>query len=128
MIRSEKEYLKAQKKMLLRVQSSNLEDIDPHQMSMEDAEILMSCIRSGYLAGRYKENGFELRTMDGKAHPELLSTRITPAGAAFLKPNRTDRKATWALIIAFLSLVVSILSSFLDIRETICYLIHLLKS
>ena len=127
-IKSEKDYIKAQKEMLLRIQEMKLEDVNTRNMSTDEAEILMSCVKAGYLIGRYEENGLELRTMDGKAHPELFSTSITPSGAAFLKPNNSDAKATIALIISFLALIVSILSNFLDMKETIDFLICLLKS
>lgn len=126
-IKSERSFIKAQKKMLLHIQTMKLEDVDTRNMSMDEAEILMTCIKAGYLIGRYEENGLEFRTMDGKAHPELLSTKITLAGAAFLKPRHTGENTNIALIISFLVLVVSILSSFSEIKKTIGSLICLLK-
>lgn len=128
MIKSKKELIQAEKKMILFVQDSNLSDIDPHQMTYEDAEILMQCIKSGYLIGVCERDGHELRTLDGKAHPELLSTNITPAGSAFLKPNKTDVKATAAIIISILSLAIAVLSNLQEIVQSVGWIADLLKS
>lgn len=127
MLKSERDYEKAIRKMLLRVQNvTSLEEIQPHQMSLEDAEILMDCIKQGYLVGKTEDNGIELRTLDGKAHPELLSSLITPKGFAFLKPKNTDMKATAAIVISSFALLISILSSLDKILENIRWLIDLL--
>lgn len=126
MLQSQRDYEKALRAMLLRVQrADSLDDVQPHQMSMEDAEILTDCIKQGYLRGITEEKGSELRTLDGKAHPVLLSTVITPKGAAFLKPKRTDIKATVALIISILALLVSILSNLDKIVENCRLIVNL---
>lgn len=113
--------------MLLRIQKMKLEDVNTFEMSIGEAEILMSCVKAGYLNGRYEENGLEFRTMDGKAHPELLSTGITPLGAAFLNPKNTEVKATIALVFSGIALLVSILSNLSSIKENIDYIRYLLK-
>ncbi|WP_195278929.1 hypothetical protein [Clostridium sp. J1101437_171009_A5] len=123
MLRSQRDYEKALRAMLLRVQrADSLDDVQPHQMNLEDAEILMDCVKLGYLHGRAENKGAELRTMDGKAHPVLLNTIITPKGLAFLRPKHTDIKATAAIVISILALLVSILSDLDRIIEN-CRLI-----
>ena len=67
MIRSQREYKRAMRKMIRRIQSG--EEIDSWRESSEDMEILADCILAGYVNGELKDDGKTLRTMDGKIHP-----------------------------------------------------------
>ena len=128
MLKSQRGYEKALRAMLRQVQgAASLSEIQPHQMNREDSEILMECIKLGYLLGETEKNGVELRTKDGKAHPELHSTSLTPKGFAFLRPKRTDIKATVSLCISILALLVSILANLDKIAENFRLLTGLLK-
>ena len=73
----------------------------PFDADAEELEVLSDCIKNGYIRGRttYFHNGKEqeLRTLDGKMHPEIINHIIPPKGLAFLsendecdKPNETD--------------------------------------
>ena len=60
-------------------------------------------------------------------HPELLNTLITPRGYAFLKPQKTDVKATVALIVSIVAVVVSIAANLQQIVESFRWLVDSLK-
>ena len=112
MLHTEKEYNSAMRQMILRVQqAASVDEINTWDMSIEEAEILLDCVASGYLIGKVPKNIAECRTLDGKAHPELFNTVITPKGLAFLKPPRTDLKATIALIVSAIAALISLLSN-----------------
>ena len=129
MLKSQRGYEKAMRSMLRRVHSSeSLQSWNPHKMSVEDAEILMDCIKAGYLIGTTESDGAEHRTLDGKAHPELLSTSITPNGFAFLKPKRTDLKATVAIWLSIFAFIFSTLATLDKIVENYHWLANGIKA
>lgn len=131
MIKNEKEYRNAMKKMIRYVQSAkDISEIDPSKMNDEESEILYDCIVEGYIRGKTSESFGnsgqikELRAISGKALPEVHSTLITHRGLAFLKPDKANKRsiiALWisifAAIISALALAVSILSNLDKIIE-----------
>lgn len=114
MIRNEKEYTKAMKKMILRVQNDGAPK--DAESTIEEMEVLTDCIRAGYLIGTTtftdSSTGAEidLRTMDGKMHPELLNNSVTPKGLAFLKPNKANLKSNVAIVTSILATLISLLA------------------
>ena len=88
MITSDRDYLSAMKDMIRKVQSGYE---PPFNASAEELEILADCIRNGYIRGQtsYFRDGreHELRTLDGKIHPEITNHIIPPKGLAFLSEN-----------------------------------------
>lgn len=86
MISSEEEYYEAMREMIRKVQNGYE---PPFDASIEEMEIFADCIRNGYLLGKttyIDRDGIEqeLRTMDGKMHPELINNVVPPKGLAFL--------------------------------------------
>jgi hypothetical protein len=127
MLRSERQYERAIRNMLHSVQSAeSVDEFDTWKMSTEECEVLSACIKRGYLVGKIEDDDGELRTLDGKMHPNLLNTTVTPAGCAFLRPKRTDAKATAAIMISIAALLVSILANLDRIAENYRWLIDLL--
>lgn len=109
MIHSEKEYRNAMRMMILRVQrAADINDIDTWALSMEEAELLLDCVRDGYLTGKVPEDETSCRTLDGKAHPELINTVVTPKGLSFLRPSKTDLKSSVALGVSIFAAVISL--------------------
>lgn len=131
MVKNQKGYIREMRSMIRRVQTlPKGESLNPFELSHEEAEILSDCIKNGYVIGTVtsfdKDTGreYELRTMDGKIHPELFNNVITPKGLAFLKPSKTDIKASIALIISILALLISFLSQLDRIIQNIAKLFH----
>lgn len=96
MISSRQEYTGAMKDMIRKVQKGYT---PPFSADAEELEILSDCIKEGYIRGRttYIDrdgNEQELRTLDGKMHPEIINHVIPPKGLAFLseqdKRNEPD--------------------------------------
>lgn len=116
MIQSRSDYRAAVCRMIRTVQTAkSADEINSLKMTAEDAEILNDCIESGFIRGRISylnSDGKEikLRTLDGKAHPQVFSTVITMKGLEFLKPDRTKLKANLALVFSALAVVVSVCS------------------
>ncbi len=128
MIKSEREYNRAVREMLRRVQlASSVDEFHSDKMSVQESEILADCIKREFLIGRVSDSTGEFRTEDGKMHPELLNTLITPRGYAFLKPQKTDVKATVALIVSIVAVVVSIAANLQQIVESFRWLADSLK-
>ena len=108
MIRSQREYKRAMRKMIRRIQSG--EEIDSWRESSEDMEILADCILAGYVNGELKDDGKTLRTMDGKIHPIVFNSHIPLKGLAFLHPQ-IDWKFIIPTIISIIALLCSLLGS-----------------
>lgn len=112
MISSEKEYKEAMKCMVRKVQSG--EKIDVSGLSIEEAEVLSDCIKCGYIIGKATEwnerlhDFIDLRTLDGKAHPEIQSSVIPLKGMAFLKAV-PDWRTIVPIVISICALMVSII-------------------
>lgn len=106
MIRSQREYKRAMRKMIRRIQSG--EEIDSWRESSEDMEILADCILAGYVNGELKDDGKTLRTMDGKIHPIVFNSHIPLKGLAFLHPQ-IDWKFIIPTIISIIALLCSLL-------------------
>ena len=96
MISSNQDYRNAMKEMIRKVQSGYEPSFNA---SDEELELLSDCIKEGYIRGRttyIDGNGHEqeLRTLDGKMHPEIINHVIPPKGLAFLseqdKRNEPD--------------------------------------
>lgn len=101
MISSSRDYKNAMKRMIRKVQGGYK---PPFDADAEELEILSDCIKSGYIRGQTTYIGIdghehELRTLDGKMHPEITNHIIPPKGLAFLydssddesdKPNEAD--------------------------------------
>ncbi len=126
-IRNEKEFNAAMRRMIRRVQSGELL-IDP--ANPETAEVLAECIRNGYLNGTIMaedpETGrmVENRTADGKIHPRLYNTLVPKAGLAFLHSEKLNIRVNWALAVSFGAILVSMLANL----DKIYYnLLHLLR-
>lgn len=107
MIQTEREYLRAMRNMVKRIQ--NGEQINVISGSIEDLEILADCIRSGYINGSIEDGKHSVRTMDGKIHPTVFNNHIPLKGIAFLHP-RPDWKFLIPTIISLIALVGSFLS------------------
>ena len=114
MIRSEKEFNAAMRRMIRRVQAGELL-IDP--ANPEDAEVLAECIKNGYLNGsitvkdpRTGEER-EYRTKDGKIHPRLYNTIVPKAGLAFLNSEKMNSRVNWALAVSIGAIIVSLLAN-----------------
>lgn len=110
MISSEKEYFAAMRNMIRKVRSGY---VPAHDADHEELEVLAECIRQGYLLGKttyIDEHGREqeLRTLDGKMHPEITNHVIPPKGLAFLSPNKTERKSNIALGVSICAVVISL--------------------
>lgn len=106
MIRSQREYKRAMRKMIRRVQKG--EEIDSWKESFEDMEILADCILAGYVNGELEHNGKTVRTMDGKIHPIVFNSHIPIKGLAFLHPQ-FDWKFIIPTIISIIALLCSLL-------------------
>ena len=125
MISSVKEYDVEMRKMLLKVQNGYE---PPFEADIEELELFADCIRKGYLLGKVSyvdRDGVEqeLRTMDGKMHPELSNHIVTPAGLAFLNPEKEDRRPMLALVVSIVALLVSILSNLDKILSNLHFLL-----
>ena len=101
MITSEKEYDKAMRKMILRVQSG--ESLNFLEMNVEDREILRDCIDRGFVNGT-NEHG---RTQDFAPCPIVYNSFIPFKGVAFLRPA-PDWKFLIPTAISIIALIVSI--------------------
>ena len=116
MIKTKRDYDNAIRAMIRRVQrAKDKDEFNTFKMSAEEAEILLDCITAGYLIGEIQE---PYRTMDGKAHPELTNTFVTPKGLAMLEPSKTELKSNLAIVtsiaavlIPAFALVVSLLAN-----------------
>ena len=106
MIRSQREYRKAMRKMIRRVQCG--EEIDARKESIEDMEILADCISAGYINGELEHDGKSIRTLDGKIHPIVFNSHIPLKGLAFLHPQ-----IDWKFIIPTIISVIALLCSLL---------------
>lgn len=106
MIKSQREYKKAMRIMISRVQRG--EHIDIWNESTENMEILADCISAGYVNGELMRDGKELRTLDGKIHPIIYNSHIPLKGIAFLHPQ-LDWKFIIPTIISILALLCSLL-------------------
>ena len=107
--RTEKDYISAMRKMILRVQNAtDLDEIDTFTMTANEAEILFDCMKEGYLIGKVPKDETDFRTMDGKAHPELINTVVPPKGLAFLRPVKTDLKSNIALGVSVFAALISL--------------------
>ncbi len=104
MIRSQREYKRAMRKMIKRVQSGEI--IDSWNESFEDMEILADCILAGYINGEVFHDGEVIRTMDGKIHPTIFNSHIPLKGLAFLRPQ-----VDWKFIIPTIISAVALLCS-----------------
>ena len=118
MIKNEKEYSRAMRAMIVRVQSAeDADEINCAQMTMEEREILFDCITDGYVRGKTTDvigkdrHMINLRMMDGSARPEVYNTIITLKGLCFLKPDRIKAKANIAIFVSACALLVSILAN-----------------
>lgn len=107
MIRSQREYKKAMRKMIRRVQSG--EKINSWEENFEDMEILADCISAGYINGELEEDGKPIRTLDGKIHPIVFNSYIPLKGLAFLHPQ-----IDWKFIIPTIISVIALLCSLLE--------------
>lgn len=117
------------KKMLLKVQDGYE---PPFEADIEELELFADCIRKGYLLGKVSYidgDGVEqeLRTMDGKMHPELSNHIITPAGLAFLNPEKADKRPMVALVVSVIALLVSILSNLDKILNNLDFLLSFFR-
>ena len=100
MISSSQDYRNAMKEIIRKVQCGYE---PPFNASDEELELLSDCIKKGYIRGRttyIDSDGHEqeLRTLDGKMHPEIINHVIPPKGLAFLseqdKCNEPDKAHT----------------------------------
>ena len=104
----------------------------PFSADAEELEVLSDCIKEGYIRGRttyIDSNGHEreLRTLDGKMHPEIINHVIPPKGLAFLseqdkrnepdeihaaktKSNIENQSLKWSKINTIGSLVIGLLA------------------
>ena len=127
MIKSEREFTREMRKTILRIANGQSPFHNP--ATDDDSEVIAECINHGYLLSKHPlENGAVLRTMDGKAHPDVNTTVIPLKGLAFLKPDRTRTYARVSLWLSIAALLVSILSNLPEIFESVRMLIDLLKS
>ncbi len=113
-IRSMRGYNAAIRKMIRSVQRG----YDPSRSTdTQELELLADCIRNGYLIGRVSSPDpktgveHELRTLDGKMHPELFNQIVPPKGLAFLKPAASDIRSVIAICISVLALLVSLFAN-----------------
>lgn len=95
MISSNQDYIDAMKEMIRKVQSGYE---PPFNAGVEELEILSDCIKNGYIRGRttyVASDGreHELRTLDGKMHPEIINHVIPPKGLAFLDNSSDNNKS-----------------------------------
>ena len=105
MIKTKRDYDNAIRAMIRRVQrAKDKDEFNTFKMSAEEAEILLDCITAGYLIGEIQE---PYRTMDGKAHPELTNTFVTPKGLAMLEPSKTERKGNLAIVTSISAVLIS---------------------
>lgn len=107
MIKTEKQYCRAMRKMIRRVQSG--EQINANSASFEDMEILSDCIRLGYVNGIIEESGCVLRTLDGKMRPRIFNNHIPLKGIAFLHPH-----PNWEFLIPTIISLIALVKSFLS--------------
>ena len=123
MISSSQDYTNAMKEMIRKVQSGYE---PPFNASDEELELLSDCINEGYVRGRttyIDRDGHEqeLRTLDGKMHPEIINHVIPPKGLAFLseqdKCNEPDeihaaktKSLKWSKISTISSIVIGLLA------------------
>lgn len=118
MIKTERGYRRAMKRMIKRVRSTDdIAELDSSKMDPLDAEILYDCIAEGYIRGKLTDtlgrdkHKIELRAMSGKALPEVYNNIITLKGLAFLKPDRTRLKANIALAISICAMLISLMAN-----------------
>lgn len=105
MIKTKRDYDNAIRAMIRRVQrAKDKDEFNTFKMSAEEAEILLDCITAGYLIGEIQE---PYRTMDGKAHPELTNTFVTPKGLAMLEPSKTELKSNLAIVTSISAVLIS---------------------
>ena len=97
MVPSSQDYTNAMKEMICKVQNGYE---PPFDASDEELELLSDCIKEGYIRGRTTYIGSdgrerELRTLDGKIHPQIINHIISPKGLSFLseqdKRNEPDK-------------------------------------
>ena len=97
MVPSSLDYTNAMKEMICKVQNGYE---PPFDASDEELELLSDCIKEGYIRGRTTYIGSdgrerELRTLDGKIHPQIINHIIPPKGLSFLseqdKRNEPDK-------------------------------------
>lgn len=100
MVPSSQDYTNAMKEMICKVQNGYE---PPFDASDEELELLSDCIKEGYIRGRTTYIGSdgrerELRTLDGKIHPQIINHIIPPKGLSFLseqdKRNEPDKADT----------------------------------
>ncbi len=129
MIRNEKEFNAAMRRMIRRVQAGELL-IDPEDP--EDAEVLAECIKNGYLNGSTSvidpKTGKirEYRTQDGKIHPRLYNTLVPKAGLAFLNSEKMNLRVNWALAVSISAILVSLLANLDKIYHNLQHLLRYL--
>lgn len=104
MIKSEREYIRAMRNMVKRIQ--NGEQINVMSNSVEELEILADCIRCGYINGTVEDGERAFRTMDGKIHPRIFNNHIPLKGIVFLNP-RPDWKFLIPTAISLIALAGS---------------------
>lgn len=110
MINNQKEYRKAMRSMILRVQKGEQLEL---KAPPEELEILAECIRSGYINGRNtyfdERTGREVesRTLDGLIHPEIINNIIPIKGLVFLHPQ-----ADWKFLVPTIISIVALVKSF----------------
>ena len=109
MLKTKKDFEKAMRTMILRVQSGDT--ISDKTASIEDMEVLAECIRNGYINGRLTSStshkSEEFRTLDGKIHPQIINNIIPLKGLIFLHPQK-DGKFIIPTAISLIALIVSI--------------------
>ncbi len=111
MIKNQKDYEKAMRAMIRRVQNGD-PPVDKHA-SIEDMEILADCIKAGYINGTtthfsaHSQKEEELRTLDGKMHPKVYNNVIPLKGLVFLNPQKD-----WKFIIPTVISLIALLKSF----------------
>ena len=111
MIRSQREYKRAMRKMIMRVQRG--EEINSMEESLEDMEILADCISAGYINGEISHDGQIMRTLDGKIHPTIFNSHIPLKGVAFLHPQ-----IDWKFIIPTIISIIALLCSLFGVLNS----------
>ena len=111
LLNTERKYQNAMKRMIKRIQKTG--DIpDPRNLSDQDAEILMDCVKQGFLIGEAqgwdeRRHAFiDHRVLTGKAMPEVHSATIPLKGVIFLKPT-IDWKFVVPTAISIAALIIT---------------------
>ena len=126
MIKSEREFIIEMQNTILRV--ANGESPFHNPATDDDSEVIAECINQGYLLSNSPlDEGTVLRTMDGKAHPDVNTSVVPLKGLAFLKPDRTRLYAKVSLGLSIAALLVSILANLPEILGSLRMLADLLK-